>query len=136
MNSKFEYRFIFLQLLVLIFILSIWEWGWEFNQWLVEDYPRSVQKLFLITILDPFFISQPSEIWIRFQEMSCFITKSGNRLFSIKTSFGNVSTKIDITFGDDLGHALQYVLGFSCWSLFGSFSRPDFRKIICAGKNL
>ena len=38
MNSKFEYRFIFLQLLVLIFILSIWEWGWEFNQWLVEDY--------------------------------------------------------------------------------------------------
>ena len=69
MNSKFEYRFIFLQLLVLIFILSIWEWGWEFNQWLVEDYPRSVQKLFLITILDPFFISKPTEIWFRFQAL-------------------------------------------------------------------
>ena len=87
MNSKFEYRFIFLQLLVLIFILSIWEWGWEFNQWLVEDYPRSVQKLFLITILDPFFISQPSEIWIRFQEMSCFITKSGQSTFFHQNEF-------------------------------------------------
>ena len=126
MKSKFEHRFIFLQLLVLIFILSIWEWGWEFNQWLVEDYP-DLSKVISDNHLDPFLFTT-FEIWIRFRRCPVSSPNPGNRLFSIKTSFGNVSTKTDITFGDDLGHALQYVLGFSCWSVFGSFSRPDLGR--------
>ena len=87
MQKFFEYKYLFFRLLVLLLILAIWEWGWEWNQWLVEGYTRSVQKWFLITILDPFFISQPSEIWVRFQEMSCFITKSGQSTFFHQNEF-------------------------------------------------
>ena len=55
----------------------------EFNQWLVEDYPRSVQKLFLITI-STLFHFQPSEIWIRFRRCPVSSPNPGNRLFPSK----------------------------------------------------
>ncbi len=51
--------------------LAIWEWGYEFRAqlpWLVPE------------ILDPYFVSKPSEIFARFLRMGCFV--SGSRAWN------------------------------------------------------
>jgi len=67
----------FWRLAVLFAVLAVWEWGWQLNQWLVADLPRATAKALTIRILDPFFISQPSEIWQRFLELGCLVDRAG-----------------------------------------------------------
>jgi NitT/TauT family transport system permease protein len=51
------------RVLILTAILAIWQWGYEL---------RHVAPWATPGILDPYFISKPSEIWQRFLALSCF----------------------------------------------------------------
>jgi NitT/TauT family transport system permease protein len=56
------------QALICIVVLSIWQWGYELHTrlpWLVPD------------LLDPYFISRPSEIFEQFLKLSCLKSKLG-----------------------------------------------------------
>jgi NitT/TauT family transport system permease protein len=68
-----------LRLLILVAGLVCWEWGHRLNQyanWLVPD------------VLDPYFISMPSEIWGRFLRMACLEDREGRWLLSVQGAFG------------------------------------------------
>jgi NitT/TauT family transport system permease protein len=56
------------QLAICVVVLSIWQWGYQFRArfpWLVPD------------LLDPYFISKPSEIFEQFLILSCLKSKLG-----------------------------------------------------------
>ena len=56
------------QALICAAVLSIWQWGYDLHTlvpWLVPD------------LLDPYFVSKPSEIFERFLILSCFKSKLG-----------------------------------------------------------
>ena len=56
------------QAAICISVLSIWQWGYQFHAsfpWLVPD------------LLDPYFISKPSEIFEQFLILSCLKSKLG-----------------------------------------------------------
>jgi NitT/TauT family transport system permease protein len=56
------------QVLICATVLSIWQWGYQFHArlpWLVPD------------LLDPYFISRPSEIFEQFLKLSCLTSKLG-----------------------------------------------------------
>lgn len=56
------------QVSICVVVLSIWQWGYQFHTrfpWLVPD------------LLDPYFISKPSEIFEQFLILSCFKSKLG-----------------------------------------------------------
>jgi NitT/TauT family transport system permease protein len=49
-------------------ILAIWQWAFALNaryDWLVPD------------LLDPYFVSRPSDIWARFLRMACLVDRVG-----------------------------------------------------------
>jgi NitT/TauT family transport system permease protein len=56
------------QAVICLAVVSIWQWGYELHAslpWLVPD------------LLDPYFVSKPSEIFERFLILSCFKSKMG-----------------------------------------------------------
>jgi NitT/TauT family transport system permease protein len=56
------------QVLICIVVLSIWQWGYDLHTrfpWLIPD------------LLDPYFISKPSEIFRHFLILSCFKSRLG-----------------------------------------------------------
>jgi NitT/TauT family transport system permease protein len=56
------------QALICIAVLSIWQWGYDLHSrlpWLVPD------------LLDPYFVSKPSEIFQQFLILGCFKSKLG-----------------------------------------------------------
>src|ERR1700761_1820373 len=56
------------QVAICVVVLSVWQWGYQFRArfpWLVPD------------LLDPYFISKPSEIWQNFLTLSCLKSKLG-----------------------------------------------------------
>jgi sulfonate transport system permease protein len=56
------------QVLICIVVLSIWQWGYDLHTrfpWLITD------------LLDPYFISKPSEIFQHFLILSCFKSRLG-----------------------------------------------------------
>jgi NitT/TauT family transport system permease protein len=56
------------QVLICVAVLSIWQWGYDLHAsvpWLVPD------------LLDPYFVSKPSEIYQHFLILSCFKSKLG-----------------------------------------------------------
>ena len=56
------------QVSICVVVLSIWQWGYQFHTrfpWLVPD------------LLDPYFISKPSEIFEQFLILSCLKSKLG-----------------------------------------------------------
>jgi ABC-type nitrate/sulfonate/bicarbonate transport system permease component len=58
----------FWQALICVAVLSIWQWGYQLHTrfpWLVPD------------LLDPYFISRPSEIFEQFLKLSCLTSKLG-----------------------------------------------------------
>ncbi|MGI9332736.1 MAG: ABC transporter permease [Gammaproteobacteria bacterium] len=63
---------------VLLALLALWQWGFQLNLWLVSGLAPAWQRTLTIQILDPFFVSQPSEIWTRFIELACFKDRSGD----------------------------------------------------------
>src|ERR1700743_3982976 len=54
------------QALICITVLSVWQWGYQFH----TRFPWAVPDL-----LDPYFISKPSEIIEQFLILSCFKSK-------------------------------------------------------------
>ena len=56
------------QLLICVSIVVIWEWGFTL---------RAVAPMLVPDLLDPYFISKPSQIFSKFLELSCFTTKLG-----------------------------------------------------------
>jgi NitT/TauT family transport system permease protein len=59
---------LFWQALICLAIVSIWQWGFALHArvpWLVPD------------LLDPYFVSKPSEIFDKFLVLSCFKSKTG-----------------------------------------------------------
>ncbi len=66
------------QVAIVLWLLATWEWGFMLNErfdWLVPD------------ILDPYFVSQPSEIWERFLSLACFTDINGVSVFGTETGF-------------------------------------------------
>jgi NitT/TauT family transport system permease protein len=56
------------QVSICVIVLSVWQWGYQFHTrfpWLVPD------------LLDPYFISKPSEIFEQFLILSCLKSKLG-----------------------------------------------------------
>ena len=56
------------QALICVAVLSIWQWGYDLHAsvpWLVPD------------LLDPYFVSKPSEIFEHFLILSCIKSKLG-----------------------------------------------------------
>ena len=56
------------QISICVVVLSVWQWGYQFHTrfpWLVPD------------LLDPYFISKPSEIFEQFLILSCLKSKLG-----------------------------------------------------------
>jgi NitT/TauT family transport system permease protein len=56
------------QALICIAVLSIWQWGYQLH----ASFPQFVPDL-----LDPYFISKPSEIFEQFLTLSCLKSKMG-----------------------------------------------------------
>lgn len=60
------------QVAIILWVLAFWEWGFLLNDnvdWLIPD------------IADPYFVSQPSEIWHRFLRLGCFTGPEGQWTF-------------------------------------------------------
>ena len=70
----------FWRLVVLTLVLSVWQWGDDVNQWLVSGLESGWRKALTIVILEPFFISKPTEIWARFLDLACFTDRDGTWL--------------------------------------------------------
>jgi NitT/TauT family transport system permease protein len=67
----------FWRLVILALILSVWEWGDAVNQWLIAGLDKDWQRALTIQVLEPFFISKPSHIWVRFLELGCLNSDDG-----------------------------------------------------------
>ena len=58
--------------------LALWQWGWDLHAkapWLVPD------------ILDPYFVSKPSEIYKQFLRMGCLVSPQGDWTFGVAGAF-------------------------------------------------
>lgn len=80
MNEKMAHRARTLgwQLLILVVGLTVWQWGFDLKahaDWLVP------------AILDPYFVSKPSEIWARFLVMGCLADGDGTWLVGDPEAF-------------------------------------------------
>lgn len=69
---------------IVIVCFVVWQWGFELRSsaaWLVPD------------VLDPYFISRPSDIWARFLDLGCLRGKTGAWLIQSATSFNQCLDK-------------------------------------------
>jgi NitT/TauT family transport system permease protein len=48
--------------------LALWQWGWDLHGWVPWAIPD---------MLDPYFVSRPSEIWQQFLRLSCLESRTG-----------------------------------------------------------
>jgi NitT/TauT family transport system permease protein len=58
------------QVVILAITLSVWQWGFDICK-------ASLPKAWVPSILDPYFISKPSAIWISFLKLGCFSDPDG-----------------------------------------------------------
>lgn len=59
------------QLAIILFTLAVWQWAYDlrpYAEWLVPGF------------LDPYFISEPSEIWTQLLRLACFTSPTGEWL--------------------------------------------------------
>ena len=73
-----DWRVYALQLLLVVAAFAVWEWGFGLKPqlgWLIPD------------LLDPYFISRPSEIWQRLLRLGCFTDRAGAWLLSKEGAF-------------------------------------------------
>ncbi len=61
---------LFWQLAILIVTLAVWQWGFDICKALLP-------KALVPTILDPYFVSKPTMIWISFLKLGCFSDPKG-----------------------------------------------------------
>lgn len=106
------------QIAIVLVVLAIWEWAFTFNarfDWLVPD------------LLDPYFISKPSEIWVQFLRLACFTDATGNSLiftdgFSacMAARDNNLWVATGVTLRNTLwGFAIGVVSGFAIGLVLG-----------------
>jgi NitT/TauT family transport system permease protein len=69
--KRVNWRVLAGQLIFTVLVLLIWQWGFA----LKKSYGVPMPEL-----LDPYFISTPSEIWSRLLRISCVTDRSGNLL--------------------------------------------------------
>lgn len=66
------------RVLLVAAVLAVWQWGFRANaryDWLVPD------------LLDPYFVSRPSDVWARFLRMACLVDRSGTWTFDTAAGF-------------------------------------------------
>ncbi len=69
---------LFWQLAIGLAVLALWEWGWNLHDevpWLIPD------------ILDPYFVSRPSEIYKQFLRMGCLVSPQGDWTIGVPGAF-------------------------------------------------
>jgi NitT/TauT family transport system permease protein len=77
----------FWRLVVLVLVLAIWQWGDAVNQWLISGLEKDWRRALTIVILEPFFISKPTDIWARFLDLACFTGRDGAWLPGVPGGF-------------------------------------------------
>ena len=58
------------RIVILLVLLAIWQWGYDLRAW-------PALKPFVPNILDPYFVSKPSEIWKSFLRLGCLADRGG-----------------------------------------------------------
>src|SRR5215470_16344469 len=69
---------LFWQLAIGLGVLAVWQWGWNLHDkvpWLIPD------------ILDPYFVSRPSEIYKQFLRMGCLVSPQGDWTIGVPGAF-------------------------------------------------
>ncbi len=74
------------QALICAAILLIWEWGFALHAFVPQLVPD---------LLDPYFVSKPSQIFAKFLELGCFKTKLGVNNSLSDGSFGKCLDKFE-----------------------------------------
>ena len=83
-------------------MLALWQWGWNLEAkvpWIVPD------------ILDPYFVSRPSEIFNQFLRMGCLVTSDGHWTFSTEGAFAKCMGKSE----NNLWIATYFTLKNTLW---------------------
>jgi NitT/TauT family transport system permease protein len=65
------------QIALLVAVLALWQWGFALQQ---QGWPMPA-------LLDPYFISTPSEIWRRFLQLGCLMDRTGRWLVGKEPGF-------------------------------------------------
>jgi NitT/TauT family transport system permease protein len=103
--------------------LAIWQWGWQLHDrlpWLVPD------------LLDPYFVSRPSDIFSQFLRMGCLVSSDGQWTFGEAGAFTRCIGKSDnnlwiatyVTLKNTLwGFAIGVSSGFALGLLLGRSDR-------------
>jgi NitT/TauT family transport system permease protein len=68
--SRRSLGIMFWRIAILVVLLTVWQWGYD-----LRGIP-ALEK-FVPGILDPYFISKPSEIWRSFLRLGCFTDRRG-----------------------------------------------------------
>jgi NitT/TauT family transport system permease protein len=82
--------------------LAIWQWGWALHDrlpWLVPD------------LLDPYFVSKPSDIYQQFLRMSCLVSSDGQWTFGVEGAFARCIGKSE----NNLWIATYFTLKNTLW---------------------
>jgi NitT/TauT family transport system permease protein len=74
------------QVVILAVVLSVWQWGFDLSQM----FPRVVPD-----ILDPYFVSKPTEIFDQFLVLSCLKTRMGDWISLSNGDFGRCFVRYD-----------------------------------------
>jgi NitT/TauT family transport system permease protein len=74
------------QVFILAAVLAIWQWGFDLSQM----FPHIVPD-----ILDPYFVSKPTEIANQFLVLSCFKNRIGDWISLSNGDFGRCLTRYD-----------------------------------------
>jgi NitT/TauT family transport system permease protein len=74
------------QIVILAVVLAVWQWGFD----LYQLFPRLVPD-----ILDPYFVSKPTEIVNQFLVLGCFETRMGDWISLTNGDFGRCLARYD-----------------------------------------
>jgi NitT/TauT family transport system permease protein len=69
-STKSSTTIIFWRVAILILLLGIWQWGYDLRSW-------PSLRPYVPNFLDPYFISEPSEIWKSFLRLGCLTDRGG-----------------------------------------------------------
>ena len=89
--------------------LAVWQWGWELHDrlpWLVPD------------LLDPYFVSKPSEIFRQFLRMGCLVTSDDAWSWSVPDGFARCIGKSE----NNLWIATWFTLKNTLWGFLTGVS--------------
>jgi NitT/TauT family transport system permease protein len=97
------------QALICVAVLSIWQWGYDLHAslpWLVPD------------LLDPYFVSKPSEIFKQFLRMGCLVTSDDDWSWAVAGGFARCIGKSE----NNLWIATWFTLKNTLWGFLTGVS--------------